>query len=445
MIQQIFSSQLRINVASGTVLAGINMCVLLVSYPFFLRFLGQEKYGVWLVLTTILGFAQMGELGIGQAVIKLVAEEYGRKNIRGIQEYIATALALLLFSGVSILIIILFFKDKIISAFNLSGEHAEIVSMLLPYIGALSIYVLLVQALNAVLTGLGRMDLAGFFQTIGRVVTVLVAIILLYRGWGMKGLLAGNVISYILIHVLSVIYIRRVINIHFSIIKYMRFRCCKRLLCFGGGVFGSSLIGMMFDPINKLILSRYVGVSSLPVYQIATIGAMQIKHFVAAGLQALMPEISRLDSEKSLQTHNRISQIYKRSLKLVWLLALPAYVAAFLTAVVFFRLWLRTSYVENMPTAFRVMLFGSFLSCLAVAPYFTLMGFGRVRHIFVCHLLKAIVSLSLVIIAVTLLPSLDVTIVCLATVMGHGVSLLYLVIQKRRLFKAICFSMESDR
>ena len=86
MIKKLFSSQLRINIISGVLCNGIKAVAMLLSYKIYLHFLGFEQYGVWLVLTTVLSFAQLGDLGVGQAVMKLVAEEHGRNNIDGIQK-----------------------------------------------------------------------------------------------------------------------------------------------------------------------------------------------------------------------------------------------------------------------------------------------------------------------------------------------------------------------
>jgi O-antigen/teichoic acid export membrane protein len=53
----------------------VNVVVLAIAYPVYLHFLGHEMYGVWLILATVLTFAQLGNLGISPAVMKLVAEE----------------------------------------------------------------------------------------------------------------------------------------------------------------------------------------------------------------------------------------------------------------------------------------------------------------------------------------------------------------------------------
>ncbi len=65
MIKKLLSSQLRLNMASGFVATIINTVAMVIAYPIYLHFLGYEKYGVWLVLATVLTFAQLDEIGIG--------------------------------------------------------------------------------------------------------------------------------------------------------------------------------------------------------------------------------------------------------------------------------------------------------------------------------------------------------------------------------------------
>lgn len=383
MIKNLFSSQLRINMVSGVVATVVNIVVLAVAYPVYLHFLGYEKYGVWLILATVLTFAQLGNLGIGQAIMKLVAEEHGRDNMEGIQRYVTTALALLCLSGTVILIVILVLKSQIIAAFKLSEENAKTVSWLLPYIGILSIYVLVVQALNATLSGLGRMDLANYTQSSGRIVAVATTGSLLYRGHGIESLLIGNTLSYVLVHIASLILIWRIAHIRFLRIGNFNAQCCKRLLRFGGGVFGGTLVSMLLSPFNKLMLSRYAGVSTIPVYEIAFAGSMQVRGLIEAGLRALMPEISRISAKMTRDAKNRISHIYRRAMKLIIICGLPLFVVLFAFAHVLLKFWLRKSFVETLPGAFRLMLIVTFLSLLGVPAYYTLLGLGKARCSFI--------------------------------------------------------------
>ena len=122
MIRKLFSSQLRVNMVSGPLTTVINSVVMIIAYPVFLHFLGYEKYGVWLILGTVLTFAQLGDLGIGPAIVKLVAEEHGRNDIKGVQRYITTALAMLCISGTVVLLVILALKNQITASASAMGE-----------------------------------------------------------------------------------------------------------------------------------------------------------------------------------------------------------------------------------------------------------------------------------------------------------------------------------
>ncbi len=436
MIKKLFRSQLRINMASGVVVTVINAVAMMVAFPIYLHFLGYERYGVWLVLATVLSFAQLGNLGIGQAVMKLVAEEHGRGDIEGIQRYVTTALALLCLSGSLVLIVVLVFKTQIIGVFKLSDENARTALWLLPYIGILSIYVFIVQALNATLSGLGRMDLANYIQSVGRIVAVTVATILLYTGHDIESLLIGSTVSYLFIHVVSLICIWRIVRIRFLRIDNLEAQRGKRILRFGGAVFGGSVISMLFSPFNKLMLSRYAGVSTIPIYEIAFRGSMQVRGLVEAGLRALMPEISRISGNMTKYAKDRISQIYHRAIKVVFLFGIPMYGALIIFAPLLLRVWLGDKFVETLPGAFRIMLIGTFLSLLGVPAYYTLMGIGRVRYTLGAHVVQAIMNFFIVL-CILVTSTVTTHSVAWSSCIAMGGATLYLTLQERRTLQRV--------
>lgn len=435
MIRRLFSSQFRINMVSGVVATVVNILVMAVAFPIYLHFLGYEKYGVWLVLTTVLTFAQLGDIGISQAIMKLVAEDYGRNDIRGIQHYITTALAMLCISGTVALVVILLLKTQIVALFRLSDENARMVLWLLPYIGILSIYVFIVHALNAVLSGLGRMDLANYIQSVSKVVGVVAAAILLYIGRGIESLLIASTLSYIFIQVASFIYIRRIANIHFLQTANLDVQRGKHILSFGGAVFGGSLINMFLSPFNKLMLSRYAGVSAIPVYEIAFKGSMQVRNLIAASLSALMPEVSRIGASMTEYSRNRITSIYRRAMKLIFLLGVPLYVGLIIAAPLLLRVWLGDRFVETLPPAFRIMLIATFFSLLFVPTYYTLLGLGWVRQCFYAYVIQAGTNAFIVVAIVVLGSTLSVIHVVCAVLAGMSITSIYLTSQKYRILR----------
>ena len=442
MFKKLFSSQLRLNMASGVVVTVINAVALMTAFPIYLHFLGYEKYGVWLVLTTVLSFAQLGNLGISQAVMKLVAEEHGRGDIEGIQRYVTTGLALLCLSSSFVLIVILVFKTQIIAAFKLSDENAQTTLWLLPYIGILSIYVFIVQALNATLSGLGRMDLANYIQSLGRIVAVTVTVILLYYGRGIKSLLIGNTFSYMFIHIASLICIRRTARVRILRLRNLDFQRSKRILRFGSAVFGGSLIAMLFSPFNKLMLSRYAGVSAIPIFEIAFRGSMQVRGLVEAGLRALMPEISRISANMTRNAIDKISRTYRRGMKLIFLFGIPMYGILIIFIPLLLRLWLGEKLVETLPGTFRIMLVGTFISLLGVPAFYTIMGMGNVRFCFFSLVISSFINVVIVLMIVTFSRSLVVEYTAYSLLVAASGSTIYLFWQVAR--SRVCISLSSE-
>lgn len=405
----------------------VNTVVMLIGFPIYLHFLGYDKYGVWLVLATVLTFAQLGDLGIGQAVIKLVAEEYGRGDIEGIQRYVTTALALLCLSGTAALVVILALKNQIIAAFNLSNENAEMVSWLLPYIGILSIYVFVVQVLNGTLSGLGRMDLANYIQSVGRVFAVTIATVLLYRGRGIESLLIGSTLSYVFYHIVSVICIRRIACIRLLRIGNLDTQCGKHILSFGGAVFGGTLVSMLGVPFHKLMLARYAGVSTLPIYEIAFNGAMQFRGLIEAGFQALMPETSRVAAKITSQSIDRMTVLNRRAMKLIIVVGVPMYAVMLIFATPLIRIWLREEFIQIIPSAFRIMLIASFVSLLGVPSYYFLLGMGRVRNVFVSRCISWLSNMALIALIAITTKNLSVHVVFMCLIVSWFLSSTYII------------------
>lgn len=434
LVTQAFGSQLRRNMSSGVVTTAVNILLLVVSYPLYLHFLGWEKYGLWLILATVLGFAQLGMLGIRQAVMKLVAEEYGRDNLVGVQSYVVMALTILAVTGTVTLLAILFFKGQVINLLRLSGGNAELVSKLLPYIGLLSIYVFFANALMATLSGLGRMDLANYTQAAGRFVAISVSVLLLCFGYGVESLLLGNTLSYVTVHICSLVFIRRQARVYFLRLDNWNWQRLKRLLSFGTGVFGGSLVSILLDPFNKTMLSRYVGVASVPVYDIAFRGAMQIRTVLEAGLRAMMPEISRIGTSMSAQARVRIAAINRKAVKLILSGGILLYAIVFIFAAVLLRAWLRDSFVDVLPRAFRIMLVVSFVSLLGVPAFYTHMGRGRVRYCFIAQSIQSLANVAILVTFARFAPDLIASHIFYAFGVGACASTIYLIWQLKRCY-----------
>jgi len=91
-------------VALTTVAAGLakalGLLTSLISVPLTFRYLGPERYGIWMVLISIIAAMSFADLGIGNGLMNAISEAYGKDDRRLAKEHLTSALVLMLFIAV---------------------------------------------------------------------------------------------------------------------------------------------------------------------------------------------------------------------------------------------------------------------------------------------------------------------------------------------------------
>lgn len=379
------------NVGSGMLCAFGNIAVLLVSYPVYLRYLGTERYGLWAIFSVIIGFAAIGKLGIDSAVTKYVSEEYGRGNSLGIEKYFSTAIISLLFSAVFVCIFCFLLKRLIIEILNIPEIYISVSNRLFPYMVVLSVLVFFIKVADATLRGIGRVDLANYYNLGTKIISVVVTIIFLKFDCGIWSLLGGQVLFYTLWGFLALLGTYRELgSLHFSL-KLFDLGCLRKIIGFGGVMTTARLVSMFLVPFNKVIISKYAGLDEVTYFDIANRGVRQFRNVFVMGIRAIMPEISRL-SVKAENAKDKIHEIFKKSMRLISHLAIPMMIILFLLAPSLLRLWLSNQYVPKIADAFRLMLVGSAMNLLVIPIYYLFMGIGKIKYCFINHFIQAFLN-----------------------------------------------------
>jgi O-antigen/teichoic acid export membrane protein len=263
--------------------------------------------------------------------------------------------------------------------------------------GLLSVYSMLVQSAAGVLSGLGRIDLTHGAQSAGRAATVLVSGIFLWRGWGLWGMALGTGLGALATHILCIVLARRFSNLKVgtSVSSFSLARL-RELVSFGTAVLGTSLVAMLFDPLNKMVLARYGDVAGIPLYDIGFRASMFVRSLFEAGFRAIMPEISRIGAVLTEANRRRILGLVAKALKIVFTYGVGVYLLIGLSSEPLLELWLQKQYDAELLPVFRIMLLGSFVSLVGVPAYHALMARGRAYRCLVATAIPALTNVVIV-------------------------------------------------
>jgi O-antigen/teichoic acid export membrane protein len=160
----------------------VNVATLLISIPLVLNYLGPERYGLWLMMSSFVYILSFADLGVGNALIAFVADAHGKADRCEIRAAVSTAALIFLALSATILLVVLTINSVMpwSAWFNVLSEPAisEIGHGFVVFVGclALSIPLNLTACLQSGLQEGFRANAWATFGSLLGLTTVLIAI-----------------------------------------------------------------------------------------------------------------------------------------------------------------------------------------------------------------------------------------------------------------------------
>jgi O-antigen/teichoic acid export membrane protein len=419
-------SQLKQNIASGVLAAGLQALCNLIGYPIYIHYLGYEQYGTWLILATLIIFMQLGIAGIGPAISQLVAEAHARSDYCQLRSYV-TWTAILVGSATVLLTAVSWAISPFFASLFSLHTATEASIRLIPLVALLAGYFLWVEIFASVLTGLGRMDQTNLVTALGQGLIVFVAFLLLRRGWGVPSLIVGYFAGRGAVNAALITLIRRRYRHGLFAGAKLAANELMTLVRVSGSILGGTILTVFLGPFNKWMIAATLGVDQVPIYEIAFGASMQVRNVFEFGLRSLVPEISRVNATGSIHARSRIRSVFNNCLLFSVFIGVPLYLVIGIFAQQMFELWLHGMLRPQQVGAFRILLLGSFVNMLGISAYYCLIGLQAVRPVFQSYAIQVGLNVVLLMSVFVFLRQLNVFIICAATTAGVGIGSLYLI------------------
>lgn len=338
----------RLSRASGTGLARVVLGGVLfaVGVPVLVSRLGAERYGVWVLITTVTGWLQFADFGMRTAVIRLVAGGMVGLSDEAVDRDEALRHATLLYFVVAVVLIAAAVPVAALvvqTVFRVPRELvADSIWVLSCGVAAFAVDVVSVGLFRGLLDGSGLVDRANLFQ-----MTHMSARWFAYM---VAGLLSGSlrVMGSALVLasvVFFVVWMRAARGLLPSgdlraIIREPDWSLVRRILGFSGVVQANdSLTAAVPQIVEALVVRRY-GLSALAVFDIGIQLAIHVRTAIGAVLYPLMPMLSNVhvrDRNASAATAGivfRLAACVVAVLGIAWLAAGRVFLLVWLPAAV---------------------------------------------------------------------------------------------------------------
>jgi O-antigen/teichoic acid export membrane protein len=364
--------------------------------------IGPTDYGIYLFVTAITGYFGILDLGIGQSLVKFMAEYKAKEDHKKINQMINTSFFMFLSVGLVGGIVIIFLATFVLGFFGGifpgldSPEFLPKARAIMYIMGVTFIFNLALSTMRGVLAGLQRYDILALITFITSVINLTVTVLVLSMGYGIVELVLFTTLSGFTGYIMMVFYIKKLLPYVSFSTKFVRRKMIKTLMDLSMSVFLLSIFTMVIYYTDNLVIGLFLDITLITFYQAAWKLYSIPAKVPEIGLAAVVPAASELDAKENIPA---LRQLFLRGTKYILAMCFATSIPLIFLSREILSVWMDPSYSEYYPIVIILTLSLFFVFNNYVANQI-LIGMNRIKRFVqitgVIALINLVLSLILV-------------------------------------------------
>lgn len=332
--------------------------------PFVIEHIGKYGYGIWALLTSMLGYYGLLNLGITSAVSRYVALNLGQKDLVSLNTTFNTALLTFIVTGTLAVLAASLVGDSLAKAFSVKDidQFAVLVQIMAVAVA--------VSFPTSVLISIVIAHECYQVQSIIAIVSTLVkagtTVYFLQSGYGLEGVAysflitaAFECVAYLLYVVIAFPWIRfRPLDSKFSMLKVM--------ISFGLPTMIMSVAGLLRTKLDTIVIGAIMDMEKVAVYSVAALIISHIFSLANSGLGVITPRFARL-----IGAGKDPKPLFSSGMFFASVIAAAACIGIFLFGNHFIQLWVGNTFNEGSMIMWILM--ACYATTIAQIPGYTLL------------------------------------------------------------------------
>lgn len=278
------------------------------SYRLLLISHGTEALGLWSLVVGVIAFARLADISGGSALSRLMSAGAMADTTRSREEIrraFADTVTVLTASIYGIVLALAYFPAKAVIAFSVPEEFSRTGQQLTSVLIIAMFVTVLGRTTGSALDGIQRADLRVFAE-IASLIFYLALSLVLVPEMGVLGLGLAQLAQAIVLLVCARIFL--VWQLPGLSLLPMQFcwRDMGESASYGFRLQANTVAALIFDPVVRLLVNHYAGLSTLGLLDVALRLVGQTREMLMSGLGPLVPEFSRLDGESGREDRIRL-------------------------------------------------------------------------------------------------------------------------------------------
>jgi O-antigen/teichoic acid export membrane protein len=351
---------------------------MILAAPYLVHRLGLDQYGLWMLVTTVVGGVGILSGGFGDATIKFVSAYRGKGDRAGVINSIRGTITInAALGGLFAAIIWAATPYAVLNVFKIEPgmQGASIFAL------RVSSFVLLVRSIESVfistLRAHEKYGPTAKLNIFSRASVILAAVLLTSFGYGVVAIMLATLAISFTSATLQAIAVRRVVGRMLFLPQFNR-EVLSELAGFGVFTWLQGLSAVAFTHADRLLVGALLGTSSLAIYTICVQSAQPIHGLIAAALNFLFPHISSRHEAGDYASSRRLFRV---AMPMNALIAVALSLPLILFSNRFLTLWMGAEFARNGHLLLTLLAASFGLLALTVVPHYTLLALGKVKFV----------------------------------------------------------------
>ena len=327
------------NIVASFFLKGISIVISLLLVPLTIDYLSPTKYGIWLTLTSVIGWFVFFDIGLGNGMRNKFAEAKAAGNDVLARTYISTTYAIITIIA-ALLFVVFFAINQFLNwgeILNVTSDIQEIENLVF-IIYTVFCLQFIVKLINVVFIADQKPAISNAINTLGSLVSLLVVYVLIKTSQGSLFYLGASfsIINLIIPFIASVWVFNGVYKKYKPSFKSIDFSLSKELLSVGVRFFITQIAAIVVTSTDNIIIAQLFGSEEVVVYNVS------YKYFAVMSMVFTIVTSPYWSAFTEAYVKNDIAWIKQTILKIskLWIIALVAIILMLLFSTFIYHLWL---------------------------------------------------------------------------------------------------------
>ena len=303
----------------------VTVIIAILVTPYLMKHLGEERYGLWLLIIATVGWARFIDLGFSAAVQRSIAIALEAEDKDRINTIYSCAVVLYSILGLTAAVAIVglsFFPEFL----GVDDQFYDIVSISLLVLSIKVLWDLGMCCFHGFFSGLLRYDIDANINTANEVLKAL-GILVLLPDFGIIGAVAATMISDFVTNVYKIFYVRKIYPdfvFDLGLVKKVEF---LNLFHYSKHIILLTIAKTFGNNTDLLIISHLLGLTAVAIFGVSKRLVFMIEELFLTVLGMFLPVFMRL-MERKEDIREEVEQVFDLNFYLVVVCFVPLVIFA---------------------------------------------------------------------------------------------------------------------